>query len=151
MRFSGQKIDNAGVNFALTDMFSFGLVAALPVLCVFRYFGVLSEPVFRSAFAAYSAAIFCLVVFSNAALSMFFAGLLYFAMMIFGTLRQKSMKKTDKAIALNDFENGKGKIMLDGCVFTAVSSGKEDIKCGEILLASAAYGGVFAVIRKIKQ
>lgn len=150
MRFSWQKIDNAGVNFALTDMFSFGLVAALPVLCVFRYFGVLSEQVFRSAFAAYSAAILCLVVFSNAALSMFFAGLLYFAMMLFGSVRQKSMKRTDKAIAVSDFENGKGKIMLDGHVFFAVSSAEEDIKNGEVLLASAVYGDVFAVIRKIR-
>ncbi len=150
MRFSRQKIDNAGVNFALTDMFSFGLVAALPVLCVFRYFGVLSEQVFRSAFAAYSAAILCLVVFSNAALSMFFAGLLYFAMMLFGSVRQKNMKRTDKAIAVSDFENGKGKIMLDGRVFFAVSSAEEDIKNGEVLLASAVYGDVFAVIRKIR-
>ena len=134
----------------MTDMFSFGLIGALPILCALKYFGVLSEQAFRSAFAAYSAAILCLVIFSNAAICMFFAGLLYFAVVIFGTVRQKSTKRPDKAIAVSDFENGKGRIMIDGQVFFAVSSAKDDIKNGEVLLASAVYGDVFAVIRKIR-
>lgn len=130
-------------------MFALGLAAALPLLCLLEYFGVLSKRIFVSAFAAYSAAILCLICFSNAAVSMFFAGLLYFALAIFGTVRQISIKKQDKAIAVSDFESGKGRIMLDGQVYYAVSSEKDGIKSGEVVLASAVCGNIFAVMRKI--
>ena len=129
-------------------MFSLGLAAALPILCLLWYFGVLSKRSFASAFAAYGSAIICLVCFSNAAASMFFAGLLYFAVRLFFTVGQSSVKKQAKAIAVSDFENGKGRIMLDGQVYYAVSSAKDSIKSGEVLLASAVYGNAFAVMRK---